>query len=85
VNPEEFCVKDAIFSTPGNKHPIKTVFAWLSVDENGNEGIMADPFPLVSSQEDLRDFASPLIESIRRDPRSKGYKFKFAKFIRVEE
>ena len=76
-------LSDTIISTPGNTQPAETVWAWLSVDEQGNEGIVANPMPFISQFKSNMNKVLPIIEELRRDPRAKGYTFVLAQFKRV--
>lgn len=81
----KYNAENTIISVPGNSTPADYLYAWLSVDEQGREGIVANPLPLVCQKKDLADaFGRDWIEPLRRDPRSKGYTFVLAEFKRVK-
>jgi len=51
---------------PGNEKPITELYAWLSRDQNGNEGIIAiDGFPLVCSSPELFERMGELVEALK--------------------
>jgi len=56
-----------IDNVPGTAKPIEYLYAWLSVDENGLEGIVAGvdpPMPLVTSRLDLILKYQPMVQQI---------------------
>jgi hypothetical protein len=81
-------VKDqAIYLTPANQYPINKIYAWLSRDAKGNEGILSmlgsDGPPLVFSTPGLIARTEPHIDLMREQFKGQ-YTFHLAEFERIK-
>ncbi len=80
-----------IFHTPKNENPIEYLYAALSIDDKGNEGIVAQiipgmgGFPMVFGSKDKLDNAMPLIRDTVKLIKQKVRIFKFIKSDLLEE
>lgn len=69
-----------VVHNPGNTHPINKLYVWLSVDEEGNEGIMAiNNMPCVTSEERISNLLKDRLEQM---PRPEGINLVLAEFER---
>lgn len=67
---------------PGNTAPINMLWAWLSVDEKGNEGIVGSNLgPMVSGKKEIMKAAEKMV---RRGAEECGKRVVLAAFMRVE-
>ncbi len=81
---EEIAEHRTIVEIPGDRKPIDTLWAWLSKDTDGLEGLMANGhLPLVSADKDLMKRFEVKIDEIKKDKRAKGYTFSLVEFKRV--
>jgi hypothetical protein len=74
------------YLVPGNTEPLKEIWAWVSVDKNGNEGIMGGPIPglspfaqFVFGTRERAERMRPLVEQTSRDT---GLNVKLVRFAR---
>lgn len=75
---------ETVLEVPGNKAPIDTLWAWLSKDTEGKEGVMANGhLPLISGDKALMERFLPKITEIKKDKRAEGYTFSLVEFKRV--
>lgn len=68
-----------------NKQPIKCIWAALSYDENGNEGIISAPGPVLCAEEDNVSRLKELMSVIEPAAKEHGMEMRLVKFDRVEE
>lgn len=72
-----------ILHNPGNESPITVLYAWVSEDEKGNQGIIAvNKFPLVFNTKEFIEKFRPVAEQVAS---MSGLKARILKFELVEE
>jgi hypothetical protein len=78
-----------LLHTPPNEAPLEELFAWVSVDANGNEGILADGIqglgmtPLVTGKRAMAE--GPFRKMAAEIARGTGATVKLARFRRDDE